>query len=338
MMRIKSLSVCLVAVFVVAGLLATSASAAATPTWFECAKLAKNGENKYTGKYKDKLCGPTEEASPAEITEGKKNKYELKEGLGKGKGFKGKGGEAVLHVKTYLGDNTVKCGSSKSEGKPALPNLEKGVSITFKKCEALGAKCASAGAKAGEIKITGLEGELGYIKGEKSEVGVKLMSEAEPGTETTSGGVISKFTCSETGKPKFIEATVAREVIGEVLGDVNVVPKNSSVVDTALEQYGEHEFEGKKFTPDVNILGWENELAEIEACSGQECVAEHPAHILAGEFCGELIETVLHAPMHPAGLRGPHDDDSEQGRSPDDQSVGKLHRRRWRRRDCQPAH
>jgi len=100
--------------------LASTASAAGSPTWFACVKSAKNLEKKYTGKYTDKVCAT--EASEAQIAEGKENKYELVESLGKGKEIKGKGGPAVLHVKTWLGDNTVECQKSKSVGKPELPN------------------------------------------------------------------------------------------------------------------------------------------------------------------------------------------------------------------------
>ncbi|HTY97317.1 MAG TPA: hypothetical protein VMB91_09780 [Solirubrobacteraceae bacterium] len=306
------------AVLGIVGVLATTSASAATPKWYECAKGTKNAEKKYTGKYTDKVC--SKEATEAEITAGTTNKYELTPGVGKDKATKTKGGPAVLSVKFWAGDDEVECGSSKSEGKPEAPNFLKKISITYKKCISLGAPCKSEGAKAGEIKLSGLEGELGYIKGTKSSIGIKLMSETEPGTETTNGGPIAKFKCvyDKKGEPpieNYIVATVEREAIAEVTGDVGSVSKESSFVFTALEQYGEHEFgePPKHYFPLTNILGWENELPEIEACSGKECVAEHPAHIIAGVYCGVVVEGLLSAECTPATYTGLTQTDTNKG-------------------------
>ena len=299
MTRMRSLGVCLVAVLGLVALLAATSASAATPKWFECVKA----EPKNTGEYSDKECKTA-------VTPGT-GKYVLKEGVGKDKATKGKGGAAILSVKFWAGDDEVKCGSSKSEGTPGAPNFLKKISIVYKKCESLGAPCKSEGAKGGEIKISGVEGELGYIKGTKSTVGIKLMSETEPGTETKNGGPIAKFRCvfEKKGEPpieNYIVATVEREAIAEVTGDVGSISKASSFVFTALEQYGEHEFgePPKHYFPLTNILGWENELPPIEACEGKECVAEHPAHILAGIYCGVVVEGLLGSECTPATYSG----------------------------------
>ncbi len=276
--------------------LASTASAAGTPTWFECAKTAKNLEKKYTGKYTDKLCSV--EASEAELAEGKHNKYELAEGLGKAKVTKGKGGPAVLHVKTWLGDDTVECGKSKSEGKPELPNREKEVTISFSKCVALSVHtCTSTGAKKGEIKISGLKGELGYLEEEPTKVGLKLESEAHPGPE----GEIVHFEC-ET-----LNATIIGGVIGEVTKDINVVSKESDLTFVATESIGEHEFEGHKYKPLVNPLGWFSEKAEYEAEVEEDLKGEKEKivrPIIKTLVCGEFIEQLLKVECTPEAYAG----------------------------------
>ena len=82
-MRLKIMGLCLVAVFAMTALVSASASAA-EPAFYECHKLTAKP---YTGKYTDKKC--TKEATAKEQAEGKKNKYELQEGVGKGKSLQG---------------------------------------------------------------------------------------------------------------------------------------------------------------------------------------------------------------------------------------------------------
>jgi hypothetical protein len=286
---------CLVAAFAVFAF-ASTASAAGSPTWFACVKSAKNLENKYTGKYTDKLC--TTEASEAQIAEGKANKYELAESLGKGKEIKGKGGVAVLHVKTWLGDNTVECQKSKSVGKPELPNREKEVSISFSKCVALTVHtCTSPGANKGEIKLSGLKGELGYLEEEPTKVGLKLESEANPGPE----GELGFFECEN------LNVKVIGGVIGEVTGDVNTISKVSSVNYLATESIGEHEFEGKKYKPLVNPLGWFSEKAEYEKETEEDLKGEKAKivrPIIKAIVCGEFIENLLHVECTPEAYAG----------------------------------
>lgn len=278
------MGLCVVAVFAMACALASSASAALpTPYWAACAKTSP----KDTGKYKNKTCTESEPSG--------KGAYELKESIGKGKAFKGgtakaKKGEKliVIHLKNpKTGDLAkVECTSAKDTGKPELPNFEKEVSITYSSCEAIGKICKSVGAKkAGEIKITGLKGELGYVE-EAPEVvvGLKLENEKEPGK------LLSEFDCGEPGE---VVAKVTGEVIGVQSKDVNAVSKESGLLDAATERYGEHEFEGTKFKPLVNILGWAEELAGIEEAQMKNEEETDPAHVLRGEFCGTYVESLL---------------------------------------------
>src|ERR1700729_2711893 len=95
-MRLKIMGLCLVAMFALTAMVSASASAA-EPEFYECAKVAG-------GKFADKKC-----STPGS---GKTAKYELQEGIGKGKGgkhaFKGKGGKATLHTPAVSGEVTCK--------------------------------------------------------------------------------------------------------------------------------------------------------------------------------------------------------------------------------------
>jgi hypothetical protein len=241
-MRILGLA--LVAVFALAAVVASGASAA--PAWKECAKTAKNAEKKYTGKYTDKLC--TAEASPAEVAEGKHNKYELQAGVGKGKAFKVKGGAATLHViipatgkGAFPGGAhvEVKCTSFKGGGTAALPNKVEKVTSEFKGCTVLAAPCQS-GTKKGVIKTNSLNGEMIDIEG-GSGVGSLLKGESSP--------VLANFTCTEVAT-----SNVLGSVIAEHTGNVGTINKESVDHFVVGPGLGEVEYApGAKYTPLVNI-------------------------------------------------------------------------------------
>jgi hypothetical protein len=285
------LGLCIVAATALCGLLVATASASAEslpkPVWASCAKASP----KDTGKYKNKTCS---EAEPSG-----KGGYELVAGIGKGKVFKGKtvkGEKTELIVKFWEGRLAITCESGKDEGTPVAPNLEKKVTAEFSKCIALNTPtkvCTTAGAKKGEVKVTGLEGELGYTEeGVTPKVGVELKSE-------NVDGVMSEFNCEEGS----IEGKILGEVINEEVGNVGVVTKDSDAVFAPGEFYGEHEFDEKTYTPEVNIIGWAEERPEIERCEAKPktagCEEEHPAHVLKGEFCGRFVEGVLGAKCTP---------------------------------------
>jgi hypothetical protein len=205
-MRLKMMGLCLVAVFALTAAITASASAA-EPAFYECHKQTTKP---YTGKYTDKKCSV--EASKEVQEEGKKNKYELQEGIGaKGKPFKGKGGKATLHTPAVSGEVT--CKSFKDEGHIATPTTEKEVISEFKTCESLGKKCNSPEAKAGTIKTFDLAGELGYINKAKKEVGVLLKAET--------GSVLAEFNCEG------LEIVTTGSVIG-TLEPVNVFTKTET--------------------------------------------------------------------------------------------------------------
>jgi hypothetical protein len=131
-MRILGLT--LVAVFAFAAMTAAGASAS-KPQWKFCQKAAVKG----TGEFSDKACS---------ISAGGTGNYNLVAGIGKGKGFKGKGGEATLHnVIPGKGDIKVICASFKDSGSVAAPSGVFNVKAEFKKCKSLGAPCKTEGGK-----------------------------------------------------------------------------------------------------------------------------------------------------------------------------------------------
>jgi hypothetical protein len=248
-MRLKIMGLCLVAVFAMTALVSASASAA-EPAFYECAKLTAKP---YTGKYTDKKC--SKEATKTEQEEGKKNKYELKEGVGpKGKPFKGKGGKATLHTPAVGGEVT--CKSFKDEGHIATPTTESKVISTFSSCESLEKRCTSPGAKTGSIVTKNLKGKLGYISKSPLKVGVQL--EAETGT------VLAEFTCEG------LSIVTTGAVIGEQKGDINVFSKVSENVFTV---------NGEGFQSVKNFEGGPNEELKSsingspELSSGQQAEA-----------------------------------------------------------------
>jgi hypothetical protein len=208
MRRMKMMGLCLVALFALTAVAVSSASAA-EPAFYECHKLTAKP---YTGKYTDKAC--SKEATSGEKAEGKKNKYELQEGIGaKGKGFKGKGGKATLHTPAVGGEVT--CKSFGDSGNITTPTTEGKVISEFKTCESLGKKCSSPGAKAGLIKTNPLKGVLGYINKSKKEVGVALSAET--------GSVLAEFNCEG------LEIVTTGSVIGTI-APVDVFTKTETNV------------------------------------------------------------------------------------------------------------
>jgi hypothetical protein len=266
MKRLVTVGVCGFAALMLVASTAGSASAA-IPTWFECHKAAKSGKA-FTGRFDGKLC---EEASE---TEGD-GKYELLAGVGKGKVFKGKGGPAALHVATSLGNVTVQCTSSSDTGKPAPPNLETGVVVTYKGCQALESKrCNSAGARAGEVVVPGLEGELVLTQESPTPVvELKLESAAHPGP----GGELAQFSCEG------LQATLNGELVGTRSQDVDVVDKESETAYAA---------EGLTMVDKGEALMVKTKFKESEGSPKARLIGERVAHNIGGDAKTEEITPV----------------------------------------------
>jgi hypothetical protein len=277
MRRLRIIGVCSIAALA----FAAASAWASVPTWTECARAPKSGKT-YLGSYTGKTC-----AEGTKVEAG--GKYELREGVGKGKAFKGKGGKAVLHVKTWLGDSTVECTSSTDSGTPHVPNLETGVSIHYKGCKGLGRKTCTSGEHAGEIEIEGLKGELRYISEPPTPVvGLKLESEANPGPD----GELASFSCED------LDVTLTGGMIGVRSKDVDAINKESETVYLAGEYIGQREHEGIKYKPLVNLVGWAGEqaaiAAEIKADEHGE-ISKMARPILKAQICGQPCAAVAYA-------------------------------------------
>lgn len=221
----RVIGACMIAAFALAAVAAASASAA-EPALYECAKAAKSGK-KYTGGYNNKTC------SEANATH--EGKYELKEGIGKGKAFKGKGGTANLEIQSVGG---VSCTSSSDTGKFTGPKTGGNIVVVFEGCELLHHPCTNT-SKSGEIKTNPLKGEVGYIEGGKAahEVGVELSAE--------SGPYEAEFRCAEG------EFRVSGGVIGLVTSPKNVFTKEAGFL--FQQSAGVQKYKKLEGGPEVNL-------------------------------------------------------------------------------------
>jgi hypothetical protein len=182
-----------VAATALAGASATGVASAAPPAWHYCAKATP----KNTGNFTDKSCSTS--SAPGQ------GKYELLEGVGKAKTFKGKDGferDAIRVVIPGKAELHLECQKAAISGHPVAPRGVAGVRITFSKCEMLGGSC-------GTVTTEALSGELGWLEKAGGKAGVSLTNEASPGT-----GYIAQFTC-ELGGPgtKF-------RVFGAFIGEI----------------------------------------------------------------------------------------------------------------------
>ena len=164
MRRFATIGVCL-AVVAVFAVVAVASAAAAEPAIYECHKEAR-GHGKY-----EKRCKVAKEGGG----------YEIKEGFGKGKPFKGKGDGANLNITNFGG---ISCTSSSDSGKFTSPTTAGDVVVTFKGCAYNGKTCES-GTTAGEIVTDPLEGKVGYIsgKGTKSPIVGAVITAETDGTQ-----------------------------------------------------------------------------------------------------------------------------------------------------------
>jgi hypothetical protein len=262
MRAIKSLGLALGAVFALAGATAGIASAGEAPVWFECKKAAV----KNTGHHAEKNC--------SDAAKGTGGGYDLVEGVGKGKAFKAKGGESVLHSVNPEAkvDIPVTCLSGKGSGKAFTPGLVKGVVAIFSKCKALSAPCQNG--KKETITTKTLSGTLGWINKPGKVVGTALVNEAEP------GGPVAEFTCEALG-----EMRSRGSVIGQNSGNVGIISKTSQVHFVpgpylgALEALCPKESEPEhkcKWTPTVNIPKFEGGPLTILRTEVKGSLTGHP--------------------------------------------------------------
>jgi hypothetical protein len=168
----------LACVAAVAALVGSATASAAGPNWLECRKA--------TGGTLEKGCN----------AEGGKGGYEAAVGVGKGKMFKGKGTNAVLHtVLPVEGDVRVDCSTIKDSGIPVAPNRVRDVVLQLGKCKSLGSPCQNEGGKKEVITSSPLSGYLGWMDKAHTKPGLELTSEAEPYV-----GYTAEFECTSLTK------------------------------------------------------------------------------------------------------------------------------------------
>jgi hypothetical protein len=201
---------CLVAVFAIAAVAATSASA--LPEWAKCEKVAPK-----TGAYTDANC--TVKAKPLNSGEFKLRKGKELANVPFSGHNVGSGGllttgviecnggtnnrKLVPRAKCVEGGGeveevnnvalSVECEAETSSGEAHSTKSIVNVHVTFTGCKIFGsAPCQGAGLAEGEIRTNPLKGELGYISKAKHEVGVRL-------TPVKAKGHFADFSCPGVG-------------------------------------------------------------------------------------------------------------------------------------------
>jgi hypothetical protein len=260
MRRFKMMGLCLVAVFAIAAVAVSSASAA-LPEYKVCAKATKVGKT-YTGEFTDKLCSAKSGT--------KTGKYELESWeAAKKKGFKGKNGVSTLD--SYIPENeatpwtggtvvgVVQCKSGKSAGEITGAKTST-VTVEFKTCSSEGKKCTSSGQKAGTIKTALLKATLGNISGG---VGSDV--------ESVSGGPSAEFDCEG------LKIVTNGSVIGTNSGNVNKVSKEGVQTFAVNAKGGQEvvfgEFPPSPVTGEAHFLVSEITPPGVNLPSGQATVS-----------------------------------------------------------------
>jgi len=247
MKRMRIMGLCLAAIFAVSAVAAVSASAA-LPEYKTCYKTVKVAK-KYTGSYTDKLCSKA--ATPTEITEGKKNTYEVGDYTHSLKlTFTGKGKKPINRTINPLeGDKeegNVLCKAEAVVGTVIGPK-ETTFKSTWTGCKGGGTPCQSTGAASEEIKGAQQDGTLLYLDAAKTKVGIRVKAAV--------GNVLAEYECA--GGAVKIKAT--GEVIGEHTGDVNVFSKKNENIfakgATPAQKYFYEEEQGNELAA-WGYLGW----------------------------------------------------------------------------------
>ncbi len=307
MRHLRMVGLSLVAVFAIAAVTATSASA--LPEWGKC-------EAKAGGKYSDSNCTVKAKKGGGtfEWTKGKDLapvKFTGKnvgsggvlttflrtcsiEGEGAGQRWTRKKCEEEGGVDAEAGLTVkVECESETSSGQAEGTNKVSNVLVTFKGCTAFGAgPCTSAGAAEGEVKVNPLKGKLGYISKPKKEAGVLL----EPAKHH---GHFADFVClgflktvvgvgnSKEGAQYLPESTGGYDGIISPITPVNTMTTKYTQVYTTNEATNENipaKFEGKHIELlEDYVENLENSEGTDWSAAGEEITNENtPAE--AGEI------------------------------------------------------
>lgn len=169
----------LVAVALATGLIASAGASAEAPEFGRCIKQVAV-EKVFHGKYRNSKC--TIAVSPEE--EAKKGKYEWLPGAVAGKNhFTVAGG--LLSLTTGPGARGIRCTSEKGGGEYSLTDSKRltGVVLELSGCQNGTFKCTTLGRKSGEIVLTELAGEVGYLDAGKTKAALELELGPPAGSE-----------------------------------------------------------------------------------------------------------------------------------------------------------
>lgn len=191
-MRFRSLLVCLAAVICSSVGSVASASAFAPPEVGRCVKVAAG-----TGHFTSASC--IKEAKATKL-----GSYEWLPGAEKPH-FKTTGGTGLLAT---VGGTTVACKTEESAGEFNSTKTVTGVVVRFNNCEAAGFKCATTGAKEGEIVTNELEGRIGFENKAKKKLALDLFP------APADGGLYVTFNCGVS-----LHITVGGSVLVNVASD-----------------------------------------------------------------------------------------------------------------------
>ena len=219
MRGIRSIGLCLLAVLAASAAVAASASASAfeAPEVGRCVKVAAK-----TGKFTSATCVKM-------APEAKPGSYEWLPGAVKNK-FKTTGGVGTLQTVSGV---AVTCKTQESGGEFNSAKTVTGVVVRFTSCESAGLKCATAGAKEGEIVTNPLEGKIGVENKLKHKLALDLFP------TSADGGLYVTFNCGVA-----LHITVGGSVLVNVASDKMLSTLTLKYTAKTGHQKPEH-FEGE---------------------------------------------------------------------------------------------
>jgi len=248
MKRIRIVGLCLVAVFALSAVAASSASAFLLHTYKECAKAVKVGKT-YPGHFTSKEC-----TLASKVETG--GKYELVNPTGKEFTSKSKVSTLYVYIPAVEAEplnggavaGKVTCKTSAGTGKYTSEMLSESV-ITFKTCTSEGKKCTSAGAPVGDIITFPLSTEPVLWEGKYELLTYAAAAKKATQAETLAAAAETPsaiFTCEG------LESITTNDVLGSATLDNQVAVKTSHDVLNVNPANGKQElnfFESEELGP-----------------------------------------------------------------------------------------
>jgi hypothetical protein len=204
MRRIKIAGLCLVAVFAMGAVMATSAFAVTGPEFGRCIKAPSKALTNYDSAKCIKFAS---EDAGTEAEKLKKGNYEWTNTILKPKFTVSLKPTTIATLENKSGTK-VTCKQLKGKGKYTGITTEEVNETVFSECESGGIKCNTAGDGTGVIKVKELEGELGII------------SKAVPETKDKVGTVVFPKGGTPTSKSEFVFFSCAGVLTAKVHNSV----------------------------------------------------------------------------------------------------------------------